>query len=161
MKKAAPTFRGLMPKSSQTSRVARAASAKRDTKPELLLRKALSAKGLRYRVGVDSLPGKPDVVFHSARVVVFCDGDFWHGRNFKQRETKLAQGHNAGYWMSKIKANMARDRRVSRLLEKRGWKVIRCWEGEVVADPVLVADSVLEAVQRQPKRTRRRPSPHD
>lgn len=75
-----PTFTGLSPASTTSSRVARAASQKRDTHPHLMLRKALCKAGLRYRKNVASISGGPDIVFNGARLAVFVDGDFWHGR---------------------------------------------------------------------------------
>src|SRR5687768_8023193 len=102
MRPAAPSFKGLVAASLTASRVASASSNKRDTKPELLLRRALSKCGLRYKVDVGSLPGRPDLVVPTARVAVFCDGDFWHGRGLKSRLAKLGRGHNADYWVSKI-----------------------------------------------------------
>lgn len=141
------SFNGLLPASPTASRVARANSRKRDTKPELLLRQALWSRGLRYRVDVSSLPGRPDVVFSTARLVIFCDGDFWHGRDLRRRVAKLAVGHNAPYWISKIKGNVDRDRRIERMLLKSGWGFMRFWESDVCTDPELAADKVLRAVR--------------
>src|SRR5687767_5949640 len=76
-----PSFAGLKPRSTAASRVARSVR-KTDSKAEVALRKALWAMGHRYRKNVRSLPGTPDLVFPRARTVVFCDGDFWHGRNW-------------------------------------------------------------------------------
>ncbi|MDQ3300587.1 MAG: very short patch repair endonuclease, partial [Myxococcota bacterium] len=95
--KGAARFAGLRPSSTRATSAARGASRKRDTLPEIVLRRALFARGLRYRVAPDGLPGKPDVVFGRARVVVFCDGDFWHGRDLAARIAKLERGHNAPY----------------------------------------------------------------
>src|SRR5262245_27046521 len=107
----AASYRGLRPASSLTSAVASAASRKRDTKVELLLRRALWRRGLRYRVDVATLPGRPDIVFVGRRLVVFCDGDFWHGRDLRRRLRRLASGHNPRYWVEKIRGNVRRDRK--------------------------------------------------
>lgn len=147
VRQTAPSYKGLSPASAFASRIARASSAKRDTKPELLLRRALWASGLRYRVDVGSLPGRPDVVIPSVRLVVFCDGDFWHGRDLARRLVKLAAGHNAAYWVSKIRSNVERDRRIERLLLDSGWGFLRFWESDVRANPVLAARAVLKAVR--------------
>jgi DNA mismatch endonuclease, patch repair protein len=141
----------LSPASITTSRIGSASSAKRDTKPELLLRRALWSAGLRYRVAVDSLPGRPDVVIPAARLVVFCDGDFWHGRNLERRIEKLAAGHNAPYWISKIKSNVERDRRIETLLVDSGWDFLRFWESDVCANPKSIAKAVLKAVRTKRK----------
>jgi DNA mismatch endonuclease (patch repair protein) len=114
-----------------------------------VLRKALCARGLRYRLDADDLPGRPDVVFRGARVVVFCDGDYWHGRNLPERLAKLATGHNAGYWVAKIQSNVARDRRVTASLESNGWLVLRFWETDIHKNVEKIADEVAQAVQQR------------
>jgi DNA mismatch endonuclease, patch repair protein len=82
-------------------------------------------RGFRYRKNRTGLPGAPDIVFPGARLIVFVDGDFWHGKNWKTRKAKLAQGHNANYWIRKIERNVARDREQSRELRASGWLVLR------------------------------------
>lgn len=159
MKRSAPSYRGLSPASTIASRIASAGSAKRDTKPELLLRRALWGAGLRYRVDVGSLPGRPDVVIHAARLIVFCDGDFWHGRNLERRIEKLAAGHNAPYWVAKIRSNVDRDRRIERLLVESGWSFLRFWESDVRANPKLAARAVLKVVRAGRKRLRAKGRP--
>jgi len=158
MERTTPSYKGLFPASTSASRIASASSTKRDTKPELLLRQALWASGLRYRVDVGSLPGRPDVVVSSARLVVFCDGDFWHGRDLKRRVAKLAAGHNAPYWVSKIKSNVDRDRRIERALADSGWEFLRFWESDVRANPRLAARAVLKAVRARRNRTQKKPA---
>lgn len=147
MRRPAPSYKGLSAASVTASRIASASSGKRDTKPELLLRRALWSAGLRYRVDVASLPGRPDLVIPAARLAVFCDGDFWHGRNLERRLQKLAVGHNARYWVSKIKSNVDRDRRIERVLVDSGWKVLRFWESDVRENPERAAKAVLRATR--------------
>ena len=118
-------------------------NTRRNTQPELLLRRALWRLGARYRLHLATLPGRPDLVLPSAKLAVFCDGDFWHGRNWQARRRRLAQGANAAYWIPKILANRARDRRVSRQLRALGWAVVRVWESEVVEDAHKVARQLL------------------
>lgn len=138
----------LKPASKAASTAARGASKKKDTGPELELRKALRQAGLRsYRVDVATLRGRPDVVFTRERVAVFCDGDFWHGRNLDARIAKLQQGHNAPYWVAKIRGNVARDRSVDTELEEDGWDVLRFWETDVRRDATSVAKAVVERVR--------------
>ncbi|WP_348652882.1 hypothetical protein [Polyangium sp. y55x31] len=84
-----PSFACLHPASENASTAARAASAKRNTRCELALRRELWRRGLRYRLHLPGLPGRPDIVFTKHRVVVFCDGDFWHGRHLEARLAKL------------------------------------------------------------------------
>lgn len=147
MERTTPSYKGLLPASLSASRMASASSKKRDTKPELLLRRVLWASGLRYRIDLDSLPGRPDIVVASARVAVFCDGDFWHGRDLARRIAKLSAGHNAPYWISKIRSNVDRDRRVDRLLFESRWQVLRFWESDVRANPNKAASAVIRAVR--------------
>lgn len=78
---------------------------------------------------------------------MFCDGDFWHGRKWKQRRTRLVSGHNAEYWVKKIEANIARDKRVARQLRDLGWQVIRIWESDVEADPQSCVAKVSHAIK--------------
>lgn len=147
MRRANPSFKGLAPASAVASRVASASSAKRDTKPELLLRRAARNAGLAYRVDVASLPGRPDLAVPAARLAVFCDGDFWHGRHLRRRLRKLAAGHNATYWVSKLRANVERDRKVNRLLRESGWTVLRFWESDLRVNPNRAVKAMLKAMQ--------------
>jgi DNA mismatch endonuclease, patch repair protein len=98
----------------------------RDTQAELAVRKMLHARGHRYRVNASWLHGKPDIVFTKARLVVFIDGDFWHGWQFSKWSEKLAP-----YWREKIAGNKARDRRHAAKLRRDGWVVLRIWEHDV------------------------------
>lgn len=124
-----------------TSRIMSAVRG-RDTGPELRLRKALHARGFRFRVDYRALPGKPDVVFPSRRVAIFLDGDFWHGnvaraRGFSEVAEDLepyGRWANSEFWSKKIGQNVERDRRVDRQLRERGWTVIRLWESELAAN---------------------------
>jgi DNA mismatch endonuclease (patch repair protein) len=123
----------------------------RNTRAEIALRRAIWQRGLRYRLHAKDLPGKPDIIFRKARVLVFCDGDFWHGRNFDQRRGRLARGNNADYWISKIKGNVVRDARQNRLLRQAGWRILRFWETDVLRNPQKAADRVARLVQAQLK----------
>lgn len=143
-----PSFAGLKP-ASRAASVAKRMNRAADTVHEKLIRKALWRRGLRFRKNVTTLPGKPDIVFPRARVVVFCDGDFWHGRNWRRLSRKLQDGANARYWCQKIKANIARDRRTTRLLQNENWRVIRLWEGDIRANPDRLARYVQRIVQRR------------
>ncbi len=142
-----PRYSAFTPASETASRI-KQKNRSRDTKAELILRKELWRRGLRYRIHALGLPGKPDIVFRRARVVVFCDGDFWHGRHWRQRLEKLARGSNSDYWTAKIAANVARDRRNTRVLRSQGWTVLRVWETEVLHDVESVGALVNSAVHR-------------
>ena len=143
-----PSYKGRRPASQRASRMASASSRKSDTSCERLLRSALWRRGLRFRKNVDSLAGKPDVVFPSARVAVFCDGDFWHGRDWEKRIAKLEQGTNADYWIAKISRNMERDRAYTLRLTDEGWKVLRFWERDILRDPNGIAAQIACAIHQ-------------
>ena len=101
----------------------------RDTKPETRLRKALFARGFRYRLHVKSLPGAPDIVFPGRRAVIFVHGCFWHGHDCKRGSRTPKQ--NAEYWTAKIARNKARDTRQIEELRGAGWRVLVLWECEL------------------------------
>lgn len=112
---------------------------RRDTRPELALRSALHARGMRYRVDLPIRPAtgarpiRPDIVFTRAKIAVFVDGCFWHG--CPDHGTKPTR--NADYWTAKLERNIERDRRNNALLEEAGWTVIRIWEHEASHDAVI------------------------
>jgi DNA mismatch endonuclease (patch repair protein) len=93
-----------------------------------------------------ALPGRPDIVFPGPRVVVFCDGDFWHGRELNKRMEKLARGNNAPYWLAKISGNVERDVAQTLALQSLGWVVLRFWETDILSDPNIVAEAVAHAL---------------
>ena len=112
----------------------------RDTKPELALRRALWAIGVRgWRCHRRDLPGRPDVAFGPAKLAVFVDGAFWHGH-----PSKYKAGQSGEFWDRKIAENAARDRRANAELAALGWTVIRLWDFEVLKDPLEAASRVKE-----------------
>jgi DNA mismatch endonuclease, patch repair protein len=137
-----PSFMGLRPASGKASLAARKTSRKSGTRCEVTLRRELWSRGLRYRVNFSDLPGTPDIVFVRQRVVVFCDGDFWHGRNLEERLGRLARGHNADYWVAKVLRNAERDRQITFALSVRQWSVLRFWESDILRSPTQIADTV-------------------
>jgi DNA mismatch endonuclease (patch repair protein) len=145
MARATPRYSG-QPASARASAAARGASKKKDTNCELLLRRAVFALGLRYRVDVAGLPGRPDLMFRKAKVVVFCDGDFWHGRDLGRRLQRLKDGHNPRYWLGKISRNVERDREQTILLERDGWTVLRFWESDIIKRAAEIALEISRAV---------------
>jgi DNA mismatch endonuclease (patch repair protein) len=114
----------------------------RDTKPELALRQAVHALGLRYRVSIRPIPAirrTADLVFTKIKIAVFLDGCFWHG--CPEHHTKAAT--NAEYWAEKVRRNRERDAETDRLLTEAGWSVVRVWEHEDPGKAALrVADQV-------------------
>lgn len=113
----------------------------RDTSLEKVVSTALHKRGLRYRRCVTSLPGRPDFVFTRARIVVFVDGDFWHGWRFPQWKEKLQS-----YWKEKIERNRRRDRSNFQRLRRYGWTVLRFWSHQVEHDLDAVVERICSAV---------------
>ena len=116
---------------------------RRDTKPEVAIRKVLHARGLRFRVDhrvIATSRSRADIAFTRRKVVVFVDGCFWHGCPVHATQPK----RNADYWGPKLARNIDRDRETSDLLRQSGWIVLRYWEHE---DPIAVVDEI-EAVIR-------------
>lgn len=142
-----PRYESFRPRSPAASRVG-AGNRRQDTTPEILLRKALWATGVRYRLHPTALPGRPDLVIVRHRVAVFCDGDFWHGRDWQVRKNKLAAGWNASYWVAKIERNRQRDKSVASQLKQLGWRVIRVWESDVRHDATSSAAKILRFVNK-------------
>lgn len=91
-------------------------------------------------------------MFVRERLAVFCDGDFWHGRNLDTRLRKLAGGHNAAYWVKKVRSNVERDERTSNALAESGWRVLRLWETDIIRDPMAAADAVVAALALGPRK---------
>lgn len=106
-----------------------------NTKPETIVRSELFARGLRFRVNVNGLPGSPDIVFTKAKIAVFIDGCYWHGCPVHKR----APVHNRDWWVEKIARNKQRDQRNDADLRSAGWWVLRYWEHDDVDD---IADEI-------------------
>lgn len=146
-RKTPPTsYKGRKPASARASAAARGSSKKTDTACEQALRSSLWEAGLRYRKHAADLPGRPDILFPKARIAVFCDGDFWHGRDWEARRRKLAAGSNAEYWLAKIRRNMERDRENTARLESLGWTVLRFWETDIRTGLPEIVRKIRESV---------------
>ena len=157
MARVTPSYAGFKPASATAIYVHSRGAKKTDTHCEQQLRGALFRLGLRFRKNVKTLPGVPDIVFPRHKLVVFCDGDFWHGKDWKKRKQRLANGTNSAYWVKKIDTNMARDRRHDALLRREGWTVLRVWESEIKADVARLARTIAEQL-RKSSRQQRAPS---
>lgn len=115
----------------------------KDTTSELILRRALWKRGLRYRIHISSLPGQPDIVFSGARVAVFVDGAFWHGKKLsEERFSRMSD-----YWREKIQKNVERDQAATKALEASGWRVLRYDDRDVGRRAEEIAADVEEAVR--------------
>jgi len=113
-----------------------------NTKPEVMLRKALWKRGLRYRIH-HGLPGRPDIVFPARKIAVFVDGCFWHRCPLHWQAPKS----NAEFWEQKIGENQIRDARVNMELEEAGWRVIRIWEHDIRKALKTTADMLMTSVR--------------
>lgn len=123
--------------------------ARRDTRPELEIRRELHARGLRYRVDVSPVPslrGRADILFRPARVAVYVDGCFWHSC---PDHGVLPKG-NRDWWREKLAATVRRDRTTDSALAELGWRVVRVWEHE---DPVAAADRIEAALRGGTRRS--------
>jgi DNA mismatch endonuclease Vsr len=117
----------------------------KDSEIEILLRKELWARGLRYRKNAKDIVGKPDIVFKSKKVAVFCDSEFWHGYNWDVRKNDIKS--NRDFWIPKIERNMQRDSEVNEILKKQGWTVLRFWGKDIKKRTSECAD-IIERVVR-------------
>lgn len=103
----------------------------KDTEIEIILRKALWDKGYRYRKNYKELPGNPDIVLTKYKIAIFCDGEFFHGKNWEVLKPRLEKGDHGDYWTKKIARNMERDNEIDKQLLFEGWTVIRFWGNEI------------------------------
>lgn len=102
-----------------------------DTKIEILLRKALWERGIRYRKNFKIIPGKPDIAITKYKIAIFCDGEFFHGKDWEALKLRLQKSNNSEFWISKISRNRERDDEVNKKLLFMGWKVIRFWGTDI------------------------------
>jgi len=105
-----------------------------DTKIEITLRKELWKRGYRYRKNYSILPGKPDIVLTKQKIAIFCDSEFFHGKNWEVLKPRLEKGNNPEYWVKKIERNISRDTEINQELMYLGWTVIRFWGKEILKD---------------------------
>ena len=117
----------------------------KDSQIELLLRKELWKRGLRYQKNRTDIFGKPDIVFKGKKIAIFCDSEFWHGYNWEERK-KDFKSHQE-FWIPKIERNMKRDIEVTNKLEYEGWTVLRFWGNEIKKETEKCANIIEKAVQ--------------
>lgn len=117
----------------------------KDSQIELLLRKELWKRGLRYQKNRTDIFGKPDIVFKGKKIAIFCDSEFWHGYNWEERK-KDFKSHQE-FWIPKIERNIERDIEVTNKLESEGWTVLRFWGNEIKKETEKCANIIEKAVQ--------------
>ena len=118
----------------------------KDTTIEILLRKELWKRGLRYRKNVKDIYGKPDIVFKGKKLAVFADSEFWHGKQLL--EGKYIPKTNTEFWVKKITRNIERDKEVNEKLKDEGWTVLRFWEADIRKKLLECADSVEQTLKK-------------
>lgn len=114
----------------------------KNTKAEILLRKALWNRGVRYRKNYKLLPGKPDIVVLKCHIAIFVDGDFWHGKDFETIKKRI--GTNKKFWIEKLKRNIERDEEINDRLTEMGWLVLRFWDSEIKKDLDSCVNNILD-----------------
>ncbi|MDR1028897.1 MAG: very short patch repair endonuclease [Clostridiales Family XIII bacterium] len=111
---------------------------------EVLLQKALWRQGIRYRKNYRKVPGSPDIAITKHKIAIFCDGDFWHGKDWEQKKLRLK--NNRDYWIKKIERNIERDKRFTGELQEQGWHVLRFWETEIKSDVDACANTIIALI---------------
>ncbi|MFZ4544726.1 MAG: very short patch repair endonuclease [Saprospiraceae bacterium] len=119
----------------------------KNTKIEILLAKALTKKGLRYRRNNALIFGKPDFTFRSLKIAVFCDSEYFHGKDWEINKQRIKT--NTEFWQRKIQGNINRDKIVNDTLFKSGWKVIRFWGEDIKKNTDFCADSILNEIEKR------------
>ena len=119
------------------------------SKIESLLMKALWSKGYRYRKHEKSVFGKPDIVFKSLKIAIFCDSEFWHGKDWSIMKNKIKS--NVAFWHKKIEANINRDSEVNTRLVSEGWKVLRFWGKDIQRNISRCISIIKKAINERKK----------
>ena len=114
-----------------------------NTKIETILRKALWNKGYRYRKNYKDLPGKPDIVLAKYKIAIFCDGEFFHGKDWDSLKTRLEKGKNPEFWINKIERNRNRDYENDKKLLFLGYTVIHFWGQDIIKH----TDECIQAIE--------------
>lgn len=118
----------------------------KDTSIEVKLRKALRKEGFRYRKNMKSLPGRPDIVLTKYKIAIFCDSEFFHGKDWEDLQVQLKKGKNADFWIEKISRNRERDEEINKRLLFMGWTVLRFWGKDIKKDVGQCVKVVEEAI---------------
>ena len=118
----------------------------KNTSIEVMLCKELRKRGYGYRKNYKELPGKPDIVLTKYKIAIFCDSDFFHGKDWENLEKRLRNGSNPDFWISKIERNMERDERNSTELRHSGWRVLRFWGSDIKKDALSCINEIENAI---------------
>ena len=129
----------------------------KDSEIEILLRRALWRKGYRYRKNYKELPGKPDIVLIKYKIAIFCDGEFFHGKDWEVLKPRLEKSNNSEFWIRKISRNRERDDIINKQLLFMGWTVIRFWGNDIkkhLDECVQVIDETVFEMQLEEQESR-------
>lgn len=118
----------------------------KNTEIECILRKALWKKGYRYRKHYAKIPGKPDIVLTKYKIAIFCDGEFFHGKDWEIQRKRIENSNNSDYWIMKIERNINRDEDINRRLKAMGWVVLRFWGKDIKNNIESCIKAIEEAV---------------
>ena len=118
----------------------------KNTKIEIILRKALWHKGYRYRKNYKELPGHPDIVLIKYKIAIFCDGEFFHGKDWEKLRENLKNSNNSQFWISKIARNIDRDDEINKRLNAMGWTVLRFWGEDIKKHTGECVRAIEEAI---------------
>ena len=118
----------------------------KDTSIEVILRKALWHKGIWYRKNYKKLPGTPDIAITKYKIAIFCDSEFFHGKDWEVLKPTLERGNNPQFWIKKIGRNIERDDEINKELNFMGWTVIRFWGKDIIKNTETCVQVVKEAI---------------
>lgn len=121
----------------------------KDTSIEIKLRKAHWNEGIRYRKNYKGLPGTPDIALTKYRIAIFCDSEFWHGKDWEILKPRLENGGNGAFWVNKINRNRNRDIEVDKKLLFLDWIVLHFWGKEILSNTQECVKTVYEAIQER------------
>lgn len=124
-----PRFKGTV---TETSHKVMSRIKGKDTKIEIILRQALWRSGIRFRKNYKELPGRPDIAITKYKIAIFCDSEFFHGKNWESSRARVLAGSNGKYWVSKIERNIERDMEKDRALEHIGWQSVHFWGRDIL-----------------------------
>lgn len=119
----------------------------KDSKIEIMLRKELWSRGLRYQKNSSKVYGKPDIVFIGKKVAVFCDSEFWHGYDWENKKNEIKSKRE--FWIPKIERNMQRDIEVTEKIQSENWIVLRFWGNEIKKDLTECADTIERTIKQR------------
>ena len=126
-----------------------------DTTIEVRLRKALWEKGYRYRKNYKELPGKPDIALTKYKIAIFCDGEFFHGKDWEILKPRLEKSNNSEFWINKISRNRQRDDEVNKKLLFMGWTVIRFWGKDILQNTdecvKVIEETIFDLMMEEPE----------